>query len=366
MTRFDIALLPGDGIGPEVLAEGVKVVRAAAVAAGGPDLVFESYDAGAGCYRRTGTALPEATFAAASAADAIFFGCSGLPDVTYPDGTEPGVEMGLKLRFGLDLYANVRPIRLHPGVRCPLAGYEPGDIDYVILRENIEGLYASRGGGTILRDQVATDTMVITREGTERIARKAYALAAARTGAPADGRSRVTCVDKANILRSFSFFRKVFNEVAAAHPEIEADYAYADAMTCWMVLQPGRYDVVVAENMFGDILTDLGAATVGGMGMSPSAEIGDRHGLFQGSHGSAPTLAGRNLANPVATILSGAMMLRWLGERAADAAALRAADAIDAAVTATLAAGTMTADVGGTTSTSGFGDAVAERVLRAG
>jgi 3-isopropylmalate dehydrogenase len=207
--------------------------------------------------------------------------------------------------------------------------------------------------------------MIITRFETARISRFAFDLASQRAGAPADGRSRVTCVDKANILRSYGFFRKIFNEVAREHPGIEPDYAYMDAMACWLVQQPERYDVVVTENMFGDILTDLGAATVGGMGMSPSAEVGDRHGLFQGSHGSAPTIAGKNIANPMATIASGAMMLSWLAQRQGEEALRQAADLIEQAIAQTFEDGVLTSDVGGDASTTGFGDAVVERLQRA-
>lgn len=364
MTTLNIALLPGDGIGPEVLAEGVKVLEATGDLFG-LSLNLEHHDAGAGAYRKTGSPIPDTTLEACRAADAIFFGSVGLPDVTFRDGTEVGVEAGLQLRFQLDLFANIRPIRLYPGVRTRLRA-EPGAIDYVLLRENIEGLYASRGGGNVVHDSVASDTMIITRYETTRISRFAFGLAARRKGAPADGRSRVTCVDKANILRSYGFFRKVFTEVAAEYPEIEPDYAYTDAMACWLVTQPEHYDVVVTENMFGDILTDLGAATVGGMGMSPSAEVGDRHGLFQGSHGSAPTIAGKNIANPMATIASGGMMLSWLAQRREDPALEQAALMIERAITQAFEDGIMTIDVGGSASTSAFGDAVVERLRRAG
>ena len=207
MGTYRVAVLPGDGIGPEVMAEALKVLRA--VEAGVPGLGFEckEYRTGAACYRETGTDLPPETLEACRTADAILFGSAGLPDVRFTDGTE--VAPQLTLRVLLNLYAGVRPIRRYPGVLPVLAGDPP--IDYVILRENTEGLYASRGGGVRVGDRVATDSMVITRTWTERIARYAFRLAQRRHGAPADGVRRVTCVDKANVLTSMAFFRQVFD-----------------------------------------------------------------------------------------------------------------------------------------------------------
>lgn len=363
MAMINIALIPGDGIGPEVLEEGVKAVKAAEKAVGGFSLNFDTFEAGAECYRSRGDVLPESTYDGCSEADAIFVGSMGLPDVTYPDGTEVGVEATLQLRFRLNLFANIRPVKLYPNVPSKLQGFKAGQIDYVIFRENVEGLYASRGGGSVTQDRIAVDTMIISREGTERVSRAAFEYAQARNGAPRDGKSRVTCVDKANILRSYSFFRKVYTEVASEYPDVETDYAYIDAMACWMVLQPDCYDVIVTENMFGDIITDLGAATVGGMGMSPSGEIGENHGLFQGSHGSAPTIAGKNVANPVATVISGKMMLDWLAQRKKNDNLKRAADLIELAVIEVLKDGELTADLGGNTSTTGFGDAVERKIF---
>ena len=277
--------------------------------------------------------------------------------MVYPDGTEVGNDLHLRLRFRLDLYANVRPIKLLPGVLSPLRAFEGGGIDYVIVRENTEGLYASRGAGVVLRDEIASDSLVVTRKGTERVARFAFDLAAKRSGAPRDGQSRVTVCDKANILRSYAFFRRICDEVHAGYPGIAIDYAYADAITVHMLKRPDFYDVIVAENMF--IISDLGAATVGGMGISPSGEIGDSHALFQGAHGSAPDIAGQNVASPVATILSGAMMLRWLADRKADAGLAVAADRIEAAVGAVLREGrAVPRDLGGGATCTDVADAV--------
>jgi 3-isopropylmalate dehydrogenase len=212
-------------------------------------------------------------------------------------------------------------------------------------------------------DEVVTDTMVITRRGTEQVADFAFRLARRRQGRPLDGRRMVTCVDKANIFRSMAFFRRVFFEVAARYEDIAAEAAYVDAMSLYMVQWPQNYDVVVMENQFGDILSDLGAALVGGLGLAPSAELGDRHGLFQPSHGTAPQLAGQNVANPLATILSAAMMFDWLGERHGDPAASAVAIRIDRAVARVLAEGRhLTADLGGKASTRQAAQAVVEHL----
>ena len=348
MKTYDIVTIDGDGIGPEVCRSAVRVLEAAC---GRDRLRLQACEGGAGHYQASGEVLPEATFEACRAADAILHGAAGLPGVTYPDGTEVGNDLHLRLRFRLDLYANVRPIRLYAGVRSPLAGWAPGSIDYILLRENTEGLYASRGGGIDLRGEVATDTLVMTRKGVERIARFAFDLSRRRQGAPRDGRRRVTCCDKANILKSYAFFRAICNEVAAGYPDVELDHVYADAVTVHLLKKPDFYDVIVAENMFGDILSDLGAGTVGGLGIAASAELGDHHGLFQGAHGSAPDIAGQNLASPIATILSGALMLRWLGERHADEGLTRAATQVESAVESVLARGeTVPRDLGGSAS----------------
>ncbi len=282
----------------------------------------------------------------ARCADAILFGATGLPNVRYPDGTE--IAPQITLRFALDLYAGVRPIRLFPGVPSPLDVPRGKTIDYVILRENTEGLFASRAGGAWVGDLVAVDSLIITRAGTERIVRRAFEWCLRRSGAPADGTRRVTCVDKANMFPSYALFRQVFQDVAGGYPGIEAGCVSVDAMSMYFIQAPWRYDVIVLENMFGDILSDLGAATVGGLGMAPSGDTGDRWALFQPSHGTAPDIAGKELANPLAMILSAAMLLRWLGERHADAAAREAADRIESAVAAVLARGQVrTREVGG-------------------
>jgi 3-isopropylmalate dehydrogenase len=311
MKRFDVVVLPGDGIGPELTDVTIAVLEAAQKRADF-SLALDHHRAGAAVYRETGRAMSDVTLAACRAAHATLKGPVGHPDVRGPDGTEAGVLGGI-LRPGLDAYANVRPIRLYPGVTSALAGRAPGSIDYVVVRENTEGLYASRGRGFVTED-VALDTMVLTRKGCERVARKAFELARGRDGAPADRQRRVTCVDKANVLRGFWFFREAVRRVAAEFPDIGAEYLYADAASAKLVQDPGHFDVLVMENFLGDILSDLGGGTIGGLGMCPSGNIGDTGAYFEPIHGSAPDIAGQDRANPISMVLTAAMMLDHLGE----------------------------------------------------
>ena len=365
MTAYLIAVLPGDGIGPEVMAPALDAVRAAAEVVGGVRLQFTSHEAGAGHYRSHGVALPDAVLADCLAADAVFLAAIGLPDVRQPDGTEVQPLMMVGLRRAMGLHSAVRPIKLYPGAPTPLKDVGPG-IDFVILRENLEGLFASFGGGAVVGDAVATDTLVVTRDGTTKVAETAFRIAERRTGRPLDGKKLVTCVDKANIFRSLAFFRKVVFDVAARHPGVAVDATYVDAASLYLVQTPQAFDVIVTENQFGDILSDLGAALVGGLGLAPSAEIGDRHALFQPSHGTAPGIAGKDIANPLATILSGAMMLDWLGETKHDPAAAEAGRRIEAAVAKVLAEGRVrTPDLGSTAGTRAVGEAVV-RAIREG
>ena len=311
-----ICVLPGDGIGREVIDATIPVLEKVA------QLQFETYPAGAQHYQKTGDALPDASFAAAKAADAILFGAMGWPSIRYPDGTEIAPQLDLRVR--LELYAGVRPARAIAGIPLPLADPRAKNIDLVVVRESTEGLFASRGKGVVTENE-ARDTMVITRKGSERVHEFAFRLAARR-------RNHVTCVDKANVFASMAFFRRIFDEVAARHPGIEAHHHYIDATALDLVRRPWDFDVLVTENMFGDIISDQTAALVGGMGMAPSGDIGDRHGLFQPCHGSAPDIAGQGKANPTACILSGAMMLDWLAERSGNAALAQAARRIERAV----------------------------------
>ncbi len=314
MQTYNIVVLKGDGIGPEIIDATLQVLEAVVKSTGNFQLDFHFHPAGAEHYRQTGVNMSAETFAACQEADAILKGPMGLPDVRNPDGTEAGI-LGGVLRRKLDLYANVRPVRLFPAVSSALAGKTAGDIDYVIVRENTEGMYFSRGQGEVSPEGVK-DTILMTRAGTERIVRFAFTLARQRPGAPRDGVKRVTCVDKSNVLRSFALFRQVFQEVGEAYPDIAKDCLYADAAAQALVLWPEHFDVIVCENFLGDILSDLGAATAGGLGFCPGANLGAKHAVFETTHGSAPSLAGKNKANPIAAILAGAMMLDRLGEKA--------------------------------------------------
>ncbi len=310
-NEFQIAVLPGDGIGIEVMDVCLAVLDALAGKSGAFRLNFQHLPAGAGHYRDTGTALPEETLEAARRADAVLFGAMGLPEVRTEDGTE--IQPQLDLRVALDLYAGVRPIRAMPGAPSPLADPRAAEIDLVIVREQTEGLFSDVGKARPADDTVVVDRMVISRAGSERVIDFALGLAEQRKR---DGRrGHVTCVDKANVLASTAFFRKVFQQRAALHPEIGTDCIYVDAASLNLVRAPWRFDVLVTENMFGDILSDLCAGLVGGMGLAPSGDIGDRHALFQPCHGSAPDIAGRDLANPTAMLLSAALMLEWLARR---------------------------------------------------
>lgn len=338
MQTYQIVIIPGDGIGPEIVQSAMAVLAAAQQLAGGFQLALDVHQAGAGEYRATGRNISDETLAACRAAHAVLKGPVGLPEVRLPDGTEAGL-LGGVLRTGLDTYANVRPIRLLPGISAPIRR-EPGEIEYVIVRENTEGLYASRGRG-VANAWAASDVLFMTRPGVERVCRFAFDLARRR-----DGQRRVTCVDKSNVLRSFGFFRAIFEEVAAEYPEITADTLYADAAAQALVMQPDRFDVLVMENFLGDILSDLGGGTIGGIGLCPSANIGDQWAYFEPIHGSAPSLAGLDRANPLGQILCAAMLLDHLGEQAAAQMVQRAVE--HALHSGTLRIGADGCPVGGT------------------
>lgn len=316
--HFDIAVLPGDGIGPEVMASAESVLRAVEPCIG-VRFHLDYQRAGAQHYLDTGTALPDSTLAACEKADAILFGAMGLPHVRGKDGTE--IIPQLDLRFHFDLYAGVRPIRTFPGLPIPLNDPRASGIDIVLVRENTEGLFHARGRAEIHgapgHETEVLDTMRISRQGTERVCEYAFRLAE-RRAATRRRPGRVTSIDKANVFTSMAFWRRIFEATACRHPTVSADSAYVDAMALSLLMKPWTYDVMVTENMFGDILSDLMAGLAGGMGMAPSGDIGDRHGLFQPAHGTAPDIMGQGRANPTAMILSAAMMLQWLGERSGD------------------------------------------------
>ncbi len=358
-NHFHVALMPGEGIGVEVTAAATAVLEAVE-ARFGLGFRCETIQGGALYYRETGAILPPDGVSRAAAADAILFGAMGWPDIRLPDGTE--IAPQLDLRVALDLYAGVRPIRAIPGVPPVLADPRWAKIDLVIVRESTEGMFASRGVGIVTDDREARDTQVITRRTTERLTDFSCRLARRRKQERGTA-GRVTLVDKANVFRSFAFMRKVFHEAAAAHPDIEARHHYVDAMALDLVRRPWDFDVLPTENLFGDILSDLGAGLIGGMGFAPSADLGDQHGLFQPSHGSAPDIAGQGIANPAAMILSVAMMLDWLGERQGSQDARLAARAVERSVDGAFGSGSVRSyDIGGRDGTVAIGRAVADAV----
>ena len=313
MTSYKLAVIPGDGIGPEVVAEGLKVLDVIA-AKHGLNFAKTEYELGAKYWHKTGETLPDSVMAELAKADVILLGAVGDP--TVPSGV---LERGLvlKLRFAFDHYINLRPTRLYPGVASPLAN--PGEVDFVVVREGTEGPYIGAGGvlafGT--ENEIATEESINTRRGAERAIRYAFETAMKRP------RKKVTLVHKNNVLtRAGNLWTRAFNEVASEYPDITTDYLHVDAAAMFFVTQPHRFDVVVTDNLFGDIITDIAAAISGGIGLAASGNInptGKFPSMFEPIHGSAPDIAGKQLADPTATISSVAMMLAHLGH--VDAAA---------------------------------------------
>lgn len=339
---FRLAVIPGDGIGQEVTAEALKVLDAAVT---GQDVTFErtEYDLGARAYHRTGEALPDSVLEEIRGHDAILLGAIGDPSVP------PGVlERGLllKMRFELDHAVNLRPVKLLPGVKSPVSIATPENVDMIVCREGTEGLYCGAGG--FLRKntghEVATEESINTWYGVERIVRDAFTRAAARP------RKKLTLVHKTNVLvHSGNLYQRVVNQVAADFPDVTVDYSHIDAATIYFVTDPGRFDVIITDNMFGDILTDLGAALAGGIGLAASGNLnvdGTAPSMFEPVHGSAPDIAGQGKADPTAAVMSAAMLLDHLGLS-------EAASKVEAAVAADLA------DRSGDRSTSAVGDALA-------
>lgn len=311
---YRIAVIPGDGIGPELVDSAQAVLDAVTSTEDNLSLAFTREYAGADAYLNSGENIDAETLQRLQDRyDGILKGPVGLPDVRRPDGTEAGL-LGGVLRTRLDTYANVRPVHLLDGAHTPVT-HAPGTIDYVIVRENTEGLYASRGNG-VGNQQAASDIMFMTRYGIERVVHFAFTTARRRhRSRPAT--PRVTCVDKSNVLKSFALFRAVFDEVAASYPDVETDHLYADAAAQALVTDPARFDVLVMENFLGDVLSDLGAATAGGLGMCPAGNVGKHYAYFEPVHGSAPRIAGTNQANPTSQILAAGMLLEHLGEASA-------------------------------------------------
>jgi 3-isopropylmalate dehydrogenase len=313
-----IAVIAGDGTGPEVVREGMKVLRAASKKFSIP-LSFKEFDYGGARYLRTGETLPDGAVEELRSFSAIYLGAIGHPDVK-PGILETGIL--LRLRFELDQYINLRPVKLYPNVETPLANKKPEDIDFVIVRENVEGLYIGAGGflkkGT--PDEVAIQEMVYTRKSVERCVRFAFDLARKR-----GKRKKLTLCGKTNVLTYCQdLWWRTFQEVAKEYPDVTADYAHVDATTMWMVKNPEWFDVIVTENMFGDIITDLGAMVQGGMGVAAGGNINPAGvSMFEPIGGSAPKYTGQDVINPIAAILAGGMMLEQLGHPKAAAAVER-------------------------------------------
>src|SRR4030043_1345287 len=309
MKSYNIAVIPGDGTGPEVIREGIKVLDAVSKRFEFK-FNFGYYDFGGGRYLRTGETLPDSAIEELKKYDAIYLGAIGHPDV------KPGIlERGilLRLRFELDQYINLRPVKLYPGVDCPLKNKRPEDIDFVVVRENTEGLYAGAGGilkkGT--RDEVAVQESINTRKGVERCLRYAFDYCRKR-----NRKKMLTLCGKTNVLTwAFDLWERAFYEVAKEYPDIKTDYAHVDATTMWMVKNPEWFDVIVTDNMFGDIITDLGAMIQGGMGIAAGGNINPEGvSMFEPIGGSAPKYTGQNVVNPLAAICAAGMMLERMGE----------------------------------------------------
>ncbi len=354
--EFRIAVVPGDGIGTEIMSSCIEVLSALERRHNTFKLHFDHLEVGAAHYRDHGVDMTDEALATIEGADAILLGAIGLPEIRHADGTEIAPHLRLRDQFGL--YAGLRPVKAYPNVPTPLADARAKNIDVMILRESTEGLFASVGKGVVENDSVARETLVITRAVCEPLFDTAFNLARQRKAA--GGMGKVTCVDKANVFAAYAFFRKVFDERAANFPDIKTDYRYVDAAALDLVRKPWEFDVMVMENMFGDILSDLGASIVGGMGMAPCAELGPEHGLFQPAHGSAPDIAGQDKANPTAMIISGAMMLEWLAERHGEAACADAARELREAVQQGFTDGSVApVEYGGKTGTKAYGQTVA-------
>ncbi|MCC8946812.1 isocitrate/isopropylmalate dehydrogenase family protein [Bradyrhizobium sp. Arg62] len=352
-NALHIAVLGGDGIGPEVMAPALDVLRKIEASAG-LKFRFTEAPAGAGHYKETGKSMPESTIRLCEEADAILLGACGLPSVRYPDNTEIAPQIELRMIF--DLYAGVRPARLIPGVSSTIVGADQKGIDLVVIRESTEGLFASMGKG-VVTDSEARETMVITRHTSERLFEFSFRLAERRK-ARGKVNGGLTCVDKANVFKAFAFFRNIFDETARRHPDVRADHLYIDATAAALVKRPWDFDVMVTENMFGDILSDLTAGLIGGMGMAPSADIGDRYAVFQPCHGTAPDIMGQGKANPTAMILSAAMMLDWLADKHGLESAAEAGERIEQAVDKVYADGIKPFEFGGSNGTTDVAKAV--------
>jgi tartrate dehydrogenase/decarboxylase/D-malate dehydrogenase len=346
MSKYNIAVIPGDGIGYEIIPAGIAVLDAAA-GKFGFELAYENFPYGAGYYKDTGEFMPDHALETLKCFDALYFGAVGLPDV---DDTLPAKLFTFKVRVSFDQYVNYRPARLLPGVPGPLKGKSPKDIDLVVIRENTEGEFVQSGGfiREDFADGMAMDTSVFTRKGIERIAHYSFQLARKR-------RNKVTNVTKSNtLIHSLAYWDRVIEEVRQSYRDVEYQKMYVDNASANFVLHPEKFDVIVTTNFIGDILSDLGGAIMGSLGLGPSGNINPEKrypSMFEPIHGSAPDIAGQGIANPVGAIWSGALMLEHLGESKAAADIVRA-------IEATIQQGVLPADLGGSAKTMEIAEAV--------
>jgi 3-isopropylmalate dehydrogenase len=370
--RYKILGLLGDGIANEIISEGLKVLKAIEERYGldleilGPYPVGAKYWVDHDLKRGWPEELTEELF---YEADAIFKGPTGLPDLV---GKLPGSYTPINMRTELDLYANIRPCRLRAGVKSILTGRKPGDIDYIILRENTEHMYVNiggfmkRGGET----ELAIDNYVQTKKGCERIIKYGFDLARSgdykgKIGAPLDGKRRLTCACKWGLTKGDDLFKDSYERLAKENNDIDRDSTWIDSWSYYAIMRPGFYDVVVMPNQYGDIMSDMSGAIQGSLGLAGSINAGDKHCFAEATHGSAPDIAGRGISNPISMILSMGMMLNWLGDKRSDKRLKEAWRSIDHAVDKVLAEGKVrTPDLGGTNNTLEFGTSIAEAVLK--
>ncbi len=355
MRNYHVALLPGDGIGHEVCPEGIKVIQAAIELLGGFQIDYESFPWGCEYFLQHGEMMPRETLKILESFDAIYFGAVGFPTVSDHISLHG---LLLPIRQGFEQYANVRPSLLLPGVPTPLKDKRPGEIDFIVVRENTEGEYSGAGGRIHagLPLELAIETSVFTREGIERVVRFACQLSMSRP------RKKLANVTKSNAQRhSMVLWDEVFDRVVAEYPEVQTERVLVDAMTARFVLKPDTLDVIVASNLFADILTDLGSAICGSMGIAPSANLNPERrypSMFEPVHGSAPDIAGKGIANPIAAIWSAAMMLDFLGEK-------QAAESVMTAIKTVTGEGkVLTRDLGGSARTGEVGDEIVSQMKK--
>jgi 3-isopropylmalate dehydrogenase len=364
MRKYKIVCLEGDGISKKTVPETLKVLQATEQATNSLNFDLIVFHAGAEYWEQTGglRAWPSDAEDACLKADGIFKG--PMSEIGEAQTDIHAIYFDF-LRKELDTYANLRPCRILPGVKSVLAGKKPGEIDFVVVRENTEERYSFMGGR--LRrageDEVAVDVSLLTRRGCERVIRYAFELAHKRGGAPLDGRKRVTCTCKYGLLNGDTFFRDIFDEIAKEYHTIVKDTAWIDAWTYWALKNPEFYDVVVTTNQYGDIISDMNGAIQGSLGTASSLCVGDKYAYAEATHGTAPDIAGKGIANPISLILSVQMLLKWMGEKHQDVSLTKAANKLESATLAVLKEGKVrTPDLGGVSKTYEVGDAISKAI----